>query len=121
LSIEQQFPTTTFQRDISGTMPKTKPTDWSNWRKRKHPWMKGRDLSAAEDAEIRLFKMQHRFRVEREERREAFEEKMRLEAEAFEDEEHERLCDIVYPFAHQLWVCHISHNSASTYNTDLEK
>jgi hypothetical protein len=121
--LNSNSPTTAVQRDISGTMPKTKrkPTDWSKWRKRKHPWVKGRDLTTAEDAEVMLFKMQDRFRVEREQRREAFEEKMRLAKEAFELSEHETLCDILYPFAHQLWVCHISRNSASACDTDLEK
>jgi hypothetical protein len=121
--LNSNSPTTAVQRDIPGMMPKTKrkPTDWSKWRKRKHPWVKGRDLTTAEDAEVMLFKMQDRFRVECEERREAFEEKMRLAKEAFELSEHEKLCDILYPFAHQLWVYHISRNSALTCDTDLEK
>jgi hypothetical protein len=101
-------------------MPKTQPTDRSNWRRRSHPWIKGRDFSTEENAEVDLFKMQERFRLEREERHRAFEENIRMQRQAFEVEEDERWFDMIYPFCHQLWVCLIPIDPASTCNTNVE-
>jgi hypothetical protein len=79
----------------------------------------GRRLTTAESAEIELFEIQDRLRVEREEREEAFEEKMRLQRQAFENSERKRRNDIIYQFAHQLWVRFVPHDSASTWKTNL--
>ena len=54
--------------------------------------------------EVQLFMGQHRFRIESEERRHAFEKEMELARKRFEIAEAERLLDVAYPFGRCVWV-----------------
>jgi hypothetical protein len=80
-------------------------SDWSNWREREFPWntLYG-NLSKEQTEEFLRFVKQNRLQLEREKRKHDFDERLRLQIEAFEEAERDQWLDTVYSFGYSIWV-----------------
>ena len=80
-------------------------SDWSNWREQEFLWdtLYG-NLSKEQTEEFLHFVKQNRLQVEREKRRHDFDERLRLQIEAFEEAERDQWLDTVYSFGYSMWV-----------------
>lgn len=94
--------------DTAHAMHETDLRNWGeggDWRDDCDPWRTIREnLSAEQYAELGRYQRQNWQRLEREEREKNFEEKIRLQREAFKEEEEERWLDTMYSFGYRLWV-----------------
>lgn len=66
------------------------------------------NLSGEEYSEFERYQTQNMLRLDRERRREEFEEKVKLQRQVFEEEERDRWNKKVFKFGHKLLVCKIS-------------
>jgi hypothetical protein len=80
-------------------------SNWSNWREQEFPWdtLYG-NLSKEQTEEFLRFVKQNRLQLEREKRKHDFDERLRLQIEAFEEAERDQWLDTVYSFGYSIWV-----------------
>jgi hypothetical protein len=78
-------------------------SNWSNWREQEFPWdtLYG-NLSKEQTEEFLRFVKQNRLQLEREKRKHDFDERLRLQIEAFEEAERDQWLDTVYSFGYSI-------------------
>lgn len=74
-----------------------------NWYALSHPWH-DEPLTNRQIEEVCMFQKQENLRVEKEQRRQAFEESILLQRRKFDAEERSIQADVMYPFIYKLWV-----------------
>ncbi|KAH6703180.1 hypothetical protein BKA61DRAFT_619063 [Leptodontidium sp. MPI-SDFR-AT-0119] len=73
-----------------------------NWYALSHPWH-DEPLTNRQIEEVCMFQKQENLRVEKEQRRQAFEESILLQRRKFDAEERSIQADVMYPFIYKLW------------------
>ncbi|KAK0123924.1 hypothetical protein ONS95_008914 [Cadophora gregata] len=75
-----------------------------DWYSFSHPWnAEDENLTTEQTDELYMFQKQEGLRLEKEQRRQAFEESILLQRRKFEAEERLIHSDIIYPFMYKLW------------------
>jgi hypothetical protein len=83
------------------------PTDRENWTEQDELWEAQGSLPHGKYAEVEFYLRQDRLRIEREKRREDFEQDMRQRKQVFVQTEVRSRKDLVNQVVRRIWVCYI--------------